>query len=75
MSPETKDLLPRERAKELVLAAIGRIETSRAQYLKMNADARIGPVDLQKQKAQIRQFENEFGWQWQNVKRLLTEMD
>lgn len=73
--PQPKKRIPRNLARELVLASIERVETVSAEYLRMNGDATVGPVELQRQKALVESREREFGWQWKNVKRLLTEKD
>ena len=57
---------------ELVMAAIHRIEEAGSRFREVNADPTAGPGAIAGAREDMETMEHEFGWQWKNVRAVLT---
>ena len=55
----------------MVSAAIERVELARAERLRVHGDPAAGPAECAAADASVHCLENEFGWQWDNVKSII----
>jgi hypothetical protein len=61
------------RVLELVDAAVTICEKMEQKYREVNSDATASGESLRAIGARLQATENQFGWQWRNVRRILAE--
>lgn len=62
-----------ECARDLVLAAIERIKVAKQEHLNAQANPRSSTIAREMARGRYDEVRAQFGWQWENVERLLTE--